>query len=189
PFPTILRGVRVTIEGIAAPIISLVNRQGNEQINLQVPFGIPVGTVTVVIENNGSRATFSGVRVVPLNPGIFEFDSGGRLLAAGLDADVSVVTQLNPGRRGEIILLFLTGLGSTVPQVGTNVAGPIPPAVTVVRPLVGINDGGVLVLGSFYAPTLYTAYQINFMIPNDAQSGLAKLSVVADGNPSQDSVI
>src|SRR5262249_39675449 len=160
PFPTILRGVRVTIEGIAAPIISLVNRQGTEQINIQVPFGIPVGTVTVVIENNGSRATFSGVRVLPLNPGIFEFDSGGRLLAAALHADFSVVTQTNPARRGEIILLFLTGLGATIPAVGTNVAGPIPPAVTVVSPLVGINGGGVTVLGSFYAPPRVYAYHI-----------------------------
>lgn len=189
PFPTILRGVRVLVENTEAPIISLVNNQGQEQINIQVPFGIPVGTVTVTIENNGSRATFAGVRVLAVNPGIFEFDSGGTRLAAALHADFSTVTAANPARRGEIILLFLTGLGATIPSVGTNVAGPVPPAEAVVRPIVGINDEGARVLGTFYAPLLYTAYQINFEVPLNARSGLAKLSVVADGVASQDSRI
>ncbi|MGH9365472.1 MAG: hypothetical protein ACRD1B_09445, partial [Thermoanaerobaculia bacterium] len=183
PFPTNLRGVRVTVEGIEAPLISLVNISGQEQINLQVPANIPSsGTVTVVISNNGSSATFPGVRVTAVQPGIFEFPSGGTRLAAALHGppDFSVVTQSNPARPGELILLFLTGLGATTPPVATNVAGPIPPAVTVTNPVVGINGEGAEVLGSFYAPSLYTAYQINFVIPANARSGLASLSVIAD---------
>ena len=143
----------------------------------------------MVIENNGSRASISGVRTLALNPGIFEFDSGGLRLAAVLHLDFSVVTLANPARPGEILLLFLTGLGPTTPPVQTNVAGPVPAAVTVTRPVVGINDEGAEVLGSFYAPNLFTAYQINFVMPRNARSGTAKLSVVADGASSQDSRI
>ena len=44
-------------------------------------------------------------------------------------------------------------------------------------------------LGSFYAPEAITLYQINFRIPANAQSGNRKLSVVADGVVSQDSLI
>ncbi len=187
PFPTVLRGVKVTVEGVDAPLISLVNQGGQEQINLQVPFGIPTGTVTVVIENNGSRATITGVQVLPVLPGIFEFTSGSTKLAAALHADFSVVTPQNPARRGEVILLFLTGMGATNPPVGTNVAGPVPPAATVRQPAVGLNGEGMEVLGSFYAPTLYTAYQINFRVGGNVASGLANLSVVVDGVASQDS--
>ncbi len=112
------------------------------------------------------------------------------MLAAALHADFSVVTQTNPARRGEIILLFVTGLGATNPPVQTNVAGPVsPPAATIVQPVVGINGKGAQVLGSWYAPLLYTAYQINFVIPADAASGLASLSVVAGPAASQDSRI
>jgi uncharacterized protein (TIGR03437 family) len=189
PFPTVLRGVRVIVEGVDAPLISLISRDGQDQINLQVPFGISTatGTITVIIENNGSRATITGVRVFPVLPGIFEFDSGGTRLAAALHADFSVVTPQNPARQGEIILLFVTGLGATNPQVATNVAGPTPPAVTVRQAVVGLNGEGMEVLGSFYAPGLYTAYQVNFRVGQNVRGGLATLSLIVDGIASQDS--
>jgi uncharacterized protein (TIGR03437 family) len=189
PFPTTLRGIRVTVEGVDAPLISLVSLPGrDQQINLQVPFGLPTtGTVTVGIENNGSRTTITGVQVRPVMPGIFEFDLGGLRYAAALHADFSVVTPQNPARPDEILLLFLTGLGLTNPPVATNVAGPTSPlAVTVRQPVVGLNGEGMEVLGSFYAPQLYTAYQINFRVGRNVRSGNASLSVIADGVASQD---
>ena len=155
---------------------------------MQVPFNVPSsGAVTVVITNNGSSATVRGVQILPVMPGIFEIPQTG--LAAALHADFSLVTASNPAQKGEIILVFLTGLGLTSPLVGTNVAGPVPPAVTVRQPVVGINGAGVEVLGSFYAPTLITVYQINFRIPENARSGLADLSVVVDNVASQDAKI
>ncbi len=191
PFPTSLRGVRVVVEGIEAPMISMANIGGTEQLNIQVPTEITAPrTVTVVIHNNGSSATFTGVPVFAVQPGIFEINSGGVRTAAALHLeDFSVVTPSNPARPGQIILLFLTGLGLTRPAIATNVAGPVPPPETLVSPIVGINDEGTEMLGSFYAPTLYTAYQINFRIPANAAAGLAKLSVVAGGVASQDSRI
>jgi uncharacterized protein (TIGR03437 family) len=120
-------------------------------------------------------------------PGIFEFDLGGLRYAAALHADFSVVTPQNPARPDEILLLFLTGLGLTNPPVATNVAGPTSPlAVTVRQPVVGLNGEGMEVLGSFYAPQLYTAYQINFRVGRNVRSGNASLSVIADGVASQD---
>jgi uncharacterized protein (TIGR03437 family) len=188
PFPTDLRGVSVTVEGIAAPVIAIANVGGREQINVQVPFQVPApGGATVVITNNGSRATVTGVAMLPVMPGIFE--SGEPRLAAALHADFSPVTNANPARKGEIILVFLTGMGVTTPPVGTNVLGPVPPATTARQPVVGINGEGVEVLGSFYAPGLITAYQINFRIPLNARSGLADLSIVVDNVASQDAKI
>jgi uncharacterized protein (TIGR03437 family) len=190
PFPTTLQGVSVTVGGIPAPIISMANVQGQEQINIQVPFELSApGTTTVVITNNNSSATFTGVQLLAIMPGIFENGPPGMKIAAALHADFSPVTQANPARGGEVIQLFLTGLGATNPTVRTNVAGPASPlAATVAQPVVGINGQGVEVKGSWYAPTLYTAYQINFVAPQGV-TGLASLSVVANGAASQDSHI
>jgi uncharacterized protein (TIGR03437 family) len=190
PFPTNLRGVRVTVNGTEAPIISIANINGVEQINIQVPVNVPApGTVTVEINNNGSRATFTGVTILAVQPGIFEYGLGGTLYAAALHANFTVVTPSNPARPGEIILLFLTGLGAANPAIVTNVAGPVPPARTVTQPVVGLNNEGMQMIGSFYAPGLYTAYQINFVVGPNVRSGNAKLSVVADGVASQDTLL
>ena len=103
PFPTILLGVRVRVNGMEAPILSMANINGQEQINVQVPFGLTApGTATVRIENNGAEATVTGVPLFPVQPGIFENPRNGVLIAAALHADFSVVDASKPARRGEI---------------------------------------------------------------------------------------
>ncbi len=190
PFSTILRGVRVRINGVAAPILGLANVNGQEQINVQVPFGLTApSTATVRIENNGAQSTVRGVPLFPVQPGIFENRRDGVRIAAALHPDFSLVEPSNPARRGKVVLLFLTGLGLTDPEVATNVPGPVPAARSVVSPVVGIDDEGVEVLGSFYAPELISAYQINFRVPTDAQLGNRKLSVVSGGVASQDTLL
>jgi uncharacterized protein (TIGR03437 family) len=190
PFPTTLEGVSVTVNGMQAPIISLVNANGQEQINLQVPFGIQApGTATVVINNNGSELTVRDVPILRVQPGIFEFFLGEARFAAALHADYSVVTPENPARPGEIIQLFLTGLGLTNPAVATNAPGPVPAALTVTAPVVGFDNAGVENFGGFYAPTLVTAYQINFRVPLSAQTGNHEINVALDGVSSQRALI
>ena len=190
PFPTILRGVRVIVNGISSPILSIANVNGQEQISIQVPFGISApGDTGVIIENNGSRTTVTGVPLFTVQPGVFEFIANGVRVAAVLHADFQPVTPANPARPNEIVLLFITGMGLTNPAVGTNVVGPAPPATSVLQPVVGIDDAGVEVLGSFYAPGLMTVFQINLRIPGNAQTGNRKLSVIAGGVSSQDSLI
>jgi len=185
PFPTTLEGVSVTVNGVPAPLISLINVEGQEQINLQVPFGIQAGTASVVINNNGSELTVANVPILPVQPGIFEFFLGESRFAAALHADFSVVTPDNPARPGEVIQLFLTGLGATDPAVATNAPGPVPAARTASTPVVGFDNAGVENFGGFYAPTLVTAYQINFRVPANAQSGNHEINVALDGVFSQ----
>ena len=189
PFPTTLAGVRVFVNGEASPILAISNINGEEQVSIQVPFGLPAGPTTVTIENNGSSASFPGIPLTAVQPGIFEIDvEGGRLVAA-LHADFNLVTPANPARPGEVILLFVTGLGPTETPLMTNQVGPIPAAATVVHPVVGIDDQGAEVLGSYFAPNLLTVYQINFKVLLNPQSGNRKISVVADGIPSQDALM
>ena len=188
PFPTVLEGVRVRVNGVDAPILSMANLRGQEQINIQVPFGL-VGPGTVEINNNGSIATFEGITIFSVEPAIFEVSVDGVRIAAALHTDFTLVSPQKPALPNQIILLFLTGLGPTNPAVETNMPGPVPPARSIVDPVVAIDDTGAEVLGSFYAPGLVTAYQVNFRIPPNAQPGNRKLSFVAAGARAVEVVI
>ena len=186
PLPNELRGVSVTVNGIPAPILSLANVSGQEQINIQVPVGVPAPAddITVTIENNGSVASFPGVRTHLVQPGVFQFTLPGGLFAAALHSDFSAVTPDNPARPSGVILLFLTGLGSTEPPIGTNVPGPVPAATSVIEPTVTVDGLPAKVLGSFYAPALVAVYQINFVIPAAVPPGNLKIVVTAGGASS-----
>ena len=165
PFPTILGGVRVFVAGVAAPMISIANVNGQEQLNIQVPATLAVpGTVSVTIDNNGAIATISGIQTLVVQPGIFEVTLPEGLFAAALHPNFEFVSPTNRASPGAVILLFVTGLGPTDPPVGTNVPGPVPPAVTLNQPTVTIDGVEAEVLGSFYAPFQYTLYQINLVL-------------------------
>ncbi len=192
PYLTTLQGVRVLVNGVPAPILALANIKGLEQINIQVPFETPAPAVNVTdtIENNGTSKTFSGIRTFRAQPGIFEILQGSTRVAAALHLDSTIVNSANPARPGEIISLFLTGMGHTNPPLGTNVPGPIPAPLTVERPLVifdGLNSAQVL--GSAYAPTFITAYQINLVVPPGTPAGNRAIRVQAGGILSQQAVL
>ena len=198
PFPTRLRNVSVTVNGEAAPILSLANVNGREQINLQVPFDTPAPAddVVVTIENNGVSASFSEERIHVVQPGIFEYsllDLPEDRFAAALHADYSLVQPTNPARPGEIISLFFTGGGPLDPPVATNAPGPAPLATTV-HPA-SVTLGGVPqatsgeFLGSFYAPALYTVYQVNFRVGEDTPEGNLEIRIAQSGIRSQGSLL
>ena len=75
------------------------------------------------------------------------------------------------------------------PAVATNAPGPVPPAVVLADVVVGIDDAGMEMLGAFYAPGLRTAYQINFRVGPNVQSGNRKLAVIANGVAAVDALI
>ena len=187
PFPTELRGVRVSVAGIRAPILGIANVNGVEQVNIQVPFEIRApSAATVVIENNGAVVTVPGVQILTAQPGIYEFSLNGVTYGAALHTDFSAVTSANPAKRGETILLFLTGLGPLSTPVPTNVAGPIPAAKAIFDVAVGIDHVGMVNSGAFYAPGLLSVFQINFVVGNTVAFGERNLNVVAQGVSSQE---
>ena len=190
PFPTTLEGVSVTVNGMPAPIISVININGQEQINIQVPFGVPAGVATVVIEKDGLTITVEGVLILSVQPGIFEFPLDGNLFAAALDVNFNLITPSNPARPGDIVQLFLTGLGVLNPAVGTNNPGPASPLPrVVVETIVGLDDAGMENLGAFYAPGLLMVYQINFRVAVNAQSGNRRLIIIGGGVASKSSLL
>ena len=188
PFPTTFRGVRVLVDGVAAPILALANVNGQEQINIQVPFFTiaPSNTTVVTVVNNGVSATFTGLRTFEAQPGIFGIASQQGPVVAALHADFSLVTQANPASVGETILVFWTGGGPIDPPLPTNTPGGVNPlSYTVNPPAILLDDQVQNVVASVYAPGLVTAYQANVEI-SATRSGLLPMSITVLGQKSLD---
>jgi len=180
PFPTELRGVRVVVDGVPAPIIALSNINGAEQISVQTPFftTAPSTAVNVELFNNGVSALFPNVRTLIAQPGVFEVTlTSGRFVAA-LHADGSLVEPLNPARPNEVIAVFWTGGGPVDPAVATNTAGPVNPlSHTVNEPLITLDNRPLQVQVSVLAPFLLTVYQSNVVVHPDSPDGFLPFSI------------
>jgi len=122
PFPTELAGVRMFAGGVPAAILSISNVGspgvlGGQQINLQVPF-----------ESAGSfvELRYQGISSYAIpdtgSPGIFTLaDWSGAIQHA---AGYGWVISQDPVRKGEVIIVYATGLASPWPQARPPAALP-----------------------------------------------------------------
>ena len=92
--PSQMPGYSVTFSGIAAPIIALVNQNGVQEINLQVPFETAPGSSNIILQTPQGSVTLNSVIVSPLAPGIFTSGTvpSGYPQAVALRPDGSTVT-------------------------------------------------------------------------------------------------
>jgi len=167
PFPATLGGVQVTVNGTAAPVYSVTPIQ----ISAVVPFAATGSTATIVVTVNGVKSNSVVVPLAPTSPGIFSIPANGIGSAAALHADYSVISATKPAKQGEIISMYLTGLGATTPAVADGTAAPGTAPFGLVNEPISIYVGGVQVPANqiYYAglaPTLAGLYQVNFKIPN-----------------------
>jgi uncharacterized protein (TIGR03437 family) len=155
------------------------NFNGVEQVTVQVPFEIPPGPTTVTINAaNGTSTALNNVPVQPYSPGIFATTNFGPPQAVVLRTN-GYVTPSNPARQGDIVKMFVTGMGQVSPATSTNVAGTGNQTI-VARFDVGVNDNGVRVITSEYAPGLIGVYTVTFQIPDNATTGPNRpLAVIA----------
>jgi hypothetical protein len=95
-------------------------------------------------------------------------------------ADFSLVNASKPAVAGEILSLFLTGLGPTVPGVDPGQTFPATPLQTVNSPVEVIFNGTTVeVLSAVGLPGTIGGYQVNFQVPSVTGSGTATLQVTA----------
>jgi uncharacterized protein (TIGR03437 family) len=172
PLTTTLLGTSVRVNGVAAPILAVARANGFDQINFQVPYGIPSGgAVPVVVTNNGVNSGAASVQVLPAQPAVFTRDG---TIAAG-----SSVAQ------GGVATLWTTGLGAVDNWPGDGVLPPIFPLVhTLHLPLVTIAGSDATVEYSGLAPLLAGVYQINARLAAGVAPGQQTVVVTMDGHPS-----
>jgi len=183
PLTTTLGGVQVLINGTAVPVFSVTPTQAS----VMVPYGTTGPTAAIVVSSAGKQSNTVTVPVAATSPGVFTMTSNGLGNAAVLHADYSLVSSANPARHGEIVQVFLTGLGAVSPAIAAGTAAPTNPLSLVTGPVaVFINGLPAKIFYQGLTPTLTALYQLNVMIPAAASAGSVALAIeTADGFTDQ----
>lgn len=163
--PTILpgTGVIVFINHVRTHIFFV----SPNQINVLIPTDAFVGEGELQIVLDGASGPGIPVTIGTTAPALFE--SGHYAIAT--HADGSLITDKTPARSGEIVVLFATGLGPTIPN---PVYGEIPSKAAPLRNLQqfkvtldGVPVGAAGILYAGVSPGFAGLYQINLRLPLD----------------------
>ena len=172
PVPTELGGVKVLVNGTAAPVLFV----SSGQINAIIPYeasGDYFATFQVVV--NGAQSNSVTVYVDNSAPGLFTLDESGIGAAAILHTNGNRVTDSDPAKPGETVELFMNGLGTVTPPVDDGAAGPSQPLsysdeFNAGDVLLFLDDGTnfpqVNVPFAGLAPGFAGLYQVNFTLPS-----------------------
>jgi uncharacterized protein (TIGR03437 family) len=178
--PTALAGTRVLFGGQPAPLLYV----SATQIGAIAPYNLGAQqTVDVVVDAGGVRSEAVAVRVAAAAPGLFTLDASGKGQAAALNQDGSVNGKANPAKTGDVVVLFGTGEGQTLPggADGTLTTPDAPRPVLPVKVTIGGKEGAILYAGG--APGLVAGLvQINVRVPADTATGDAVPVVLQVGS-------
>jgi uncharacterized protein (TIGR03437 family) len=148
------------------------------------PPGVAVQRAASITEDPANRRRNGGgtqrwvVHLIPMSAPQIMITANGP--AVTHSSDYSLVTSSKPAAAGEILSLFATGLGPTVPAVDPGQPFPAGPAATVNSPVeVKVNGKSAEVLGAVGYPGSLEGYQVNFRVPPDAAKGVATIQVSA----------
>ncbi len=127
--------------------------------------------------NGGGTGTYV-LHVIPMSrPEILITPTGP---AVTHSSDFSPVTASRPAKPGEILSLFATGLGPTVPGVDPGKPFPASPLAAVNSPVdVTVSGKSAEVTAAVGYPGAVDGYQVNFRVPADTAKGAATVQVTA----------
>jgi uncharacterized protein (TIGR03437 family) len=160
--PIELNYVRVQVGGSFAPLLFV----SETQINFLVPSDLKAGNTTVRVATQGLSGPEIQVALVDSAPSLFAAPNG---FALATSATNQVLTSDAPAYTGDIIVIYLTGLGRTSPN---PLPGEVPvyaaqivtlPALKVTLGSVGLDS--TLIKYAGLTPGWPGLYQINLYVP------------------------
>lgn len=190
PLPVELGGVELRIGAQEAPLYFA----SLGQVNAQALFDLTPGTTVQAVLRNGPQYTTPvEVAVGTARPGVFVTPSAEGLNRAIVqNQDGSLNSPMNPARRGEAFVVYLTGVGAVDPPVtageGSPGVEPLARATAFVSATVGGEDAEVFFLG--LTPGFVGLAQANVLVPAAAPVGSDEvLTLTIDGNPANDTLV
>jgi uncharacterized protein (TIGR03437 family) len=179
-----ISGVRILFDGTPAPIVYV----SATQASAIVPYDTAnKSSVNVVVENNGRRSPAFPLAITPSAPGLFSRDFSGRNQAVAFNQNNSVNSSSNPANPGDIVVLYGSGEGQTLPG---GLDGRLADANTLPRPLQTVSA----TIGGLPAQVVYAGavpgqtaglFQVNLRIAADTASGNQPVVVRVGNTPSQ----
>ncbi len=177
PLPTTLNGTSLLAGGLAVPLYYTTPGQ----LGGQIPFELAANRQYAIVASvNGAVTLPDTIDVNPVSPGVAAFPDGS---LAAEHADFSLVDAQNPAHAGEVLTMYLVGLGATSPSVISGFTPPsaAPFAQPIVAPSVTV-DGQTAQIGfAGMTPFSVGLYQINFQGPSGARTGTPLNVVVSQG--------
>jgi len=171
PLTTELANMCVTMNGVRLPLLYT----SATQINAQVPFEVS-GQASTVLHTAGGMSSTYYAQVQPTAPAVFQLKLNG--LTGTVPAIVrthnnELATLSNPLHKGDIILVYATGIGAVGPSVADGSAGSS-------SPLSYAATGAEVTLGGVAAPVYFTGlapgfvgvYQMNIGVPGNVPQGM-----------------
>ncbi len=172
PIPTLLGGACLTVNGEPVPLFLV----SPSQINAQLPFDAE-GDATLVFRSPGGISNNLDINVLDTAPSVF------RNGTAGPDTGIATVvrasnnmlaTLANPVHRGDILVIYLTGLGRTTLPIEAGVPAPVDPLLSAaVQPDVTLGGVALPVLYAGLTPGLVGVDQINVSVPSWVPTGMS----------------
>ena len=185
---TQLDDVRLTFDGIAAPLIYA----SAGQVLAVVPYAIAGKTTTSVqLERGASRSMAVSMNVVTSWPGIFTSSATGSGQAAMFNQDGSLNGPARRAIRGSIVTLFGTGEGAAAPAPRDGQISGLPLAAPLLTVTAKIGGFTAEVLYAGAAPSLVAGVlQVNVRVPAQVAAGEAvPVELTIGERPSQGNVV
>jgi uncharacterized protein (TIGR03437 family) len=134
----------------------------------------------VVVIVNGAISTPDIITVAANTPGIQATSDG---YAAAQHPDGSAVSSAAPAAPGEVVSIFLSGLGGTDPGVASGVQAPaVEPLARITTPAAVTLNGNPVDMGfAGLVAGQVGLYRIDLTVPPDASAGDLKLAVSQNG--------
>jgi uncharacterized protein (TIGR03437 family) len=194
--PLKLSGVEVRLNNVALPLLSIAP----SELRAQLPYdldNLQQAVLSVRIERGDGSVAVSNRVTIPVtsaSPGLFAF--GGAEPRSGLvvHADSqghagAPVTNENPARPDQVIVLWATGLGmidrteATTPVAGVPFSGPDAAVIIPVEAMVGGRQAQVL--SATLPAGSIGVYEIRVRLPHDLPTNAAtELFIAQNGYPS-----
>ena len=171
PLPRALGQSCLLANGTPIPLVFV----SSSQINAQLPY-TAAGSVGLTLYTPGGISDTFYINVASTAPAVFRSGTAGPLTGLATvvrAANNQLATPANPVRRGDVLVIYLTGLGATAPAVTEGEAAPASPlAVAVEQPLVTLGGKNLPVEYAGLTPRLAGVYQINVRVTDDVPAGL-----------------
>jgi uncharacterized protein (TIGR03437 family) len=153
------------------------------QINAQLPYGLAEGSYSLTVTTSAGVSAPQPFTVVSASPGIFT--TGPPLRGLVQNQNFSLNGPDNPEQRGNVLVVYLTGIGPVSPTIREGDAAPFDRLMYATLAASASMDGAsadVQFLG--LVPGYIGLAQANVTIPAGAKTGASLLIVTVNGHAS-----
>jgi uncharacterized protein (TIGR03437 family) len=180
PLPTALGESCLSVNGTPVPLLFV----SGTQINAQLPNNA-LGLDQVSVHTPGGVSNSLNFTVSATAPAVFLSGVAGPLtgLPTVIRSDNNqIVDDTNPIRRGDTLVIWLTGMGQTTPIVAAGSASPATPlALASSQPIVTLGGIKLNIEYAGLAPGEVGVNQINVGVPTSVTEGQSQPLVITQG--------